>query len=170
MELIKKNYNLLLNKWQKFDIREKILLILCLVVIFIFMLYQLYYLFFAFDLEKKEDELKDKQFMLAKIIPSVRKIEKIKNNQITFKPIPNGNFIDFIKQDINSLNSEKLNKDVYMIHGGIVRIDIKEINFDIIISWLQNLSQTYDIKVKRAFVERIDKKPGIVRFVSELEK
>lgn len=170
MELIKNNYNILINKWKKFGTREKILLILCILVIVIFILYQLYGLIFAFNLNEKESELKNKQFILAQIIPAVKKIEKIKTNQVTYKKIPNPNFIDFIKENINSLNAQKLNNDVYMIHGGIVRVYIKDIEFDIIISWLQNISQTYGVKVNRAFVERINKKPGDVRFVAELEQ
>jgi len=170
MEFIRNNYKILQNKWVHLGLREKILLMLCLIVILIFILYQAYYLFFAFDLQQKESELKNKQFMLAKIIPAVKKIEKIKTDQVTYKKIPNTSFIDFIKQDINALNSQKLNNDVYMIHGGIIRVDIKDINFDIIISWLQSLSQTYGVKVKRAFIERLDKIPGDVRFVVELEE
>lgn len=170
MDFLKQNYKLIQNKWQRLAIREKILVSLCIAVIFIFIFTQIYYLFFSFDYVAKKDELKNKQFMLAKIIPAVKKIEKIKHEEFEHKPIPNEHFIDFVKQDINSLDEGKLNNDVYMIHGNLVRIDIKEINFDTIISWLQNLSQTYGVKVKRAFIERIEKKPGDVRFVVELEE
>ena len=161
---------LIQNKWKKFELREKILLGLCIAVILVFILYQLYYFFFSFNIEEQQEDLQNKQYVLSKIIPAVKKIDKIKSDSITYKKIPNANFIDFIKQDINSLNIKNLNNDVYKIHGGIVRVDIKEINFDKIISWLQNLNNVYGIKLIRANIERLNKKPGDVRFIVELEK
>ena len=132
-----KNIKSFQNKWQKFALREKILLSLCCAAIITLILYLLFNSFFSFNIEDQQETLQNKQYVLSKIIPAIKKINKIKSDSIDYKKIPNGNLINFIKQEIESLNIKNLNKDVYKIHGNRIRVEIKEINFDKIISWLQ---------------------------------
>lgn len=146
--------------WQKFNDcnnREKLLIIIALSVGVYFIIYSLFYLSFINYIQAKENQLQEKQQILAWM--------KTINLSTTEKKKESINAEKLLAVITRDLKVETFNKFAYNLQqlgDSEIQLSFKKVPFNYLLSWLWHLNQTYSLVIAKMNIHKTDRE-GLVK-------